>query len=148
MLRFRWPLVLGYLVTSFGLLYLLLPRMGTELFPDANAPLLRSGCARRPALESRRPNASFFARWIVIQQDAGKDNVEITSDFMGVVPSSYPVDLIHLFTSGPQEAIIQVALKPDIGQRRSLCASGSERACGGSCRTARFPSKPPTSSPR
>jgi multidrug efflux pump subunit AcrB len=29
------------------------------------------------------------------------------------VPSSYPVDLIHLFTSGPQEAVIQVALKPD-----------------------------------
>src|SRR5262249_52523233 len=27
------------------------------------------------------------------------------------VPSSYPVDLIHLFTSGPQEALIQVALK-------------------------------------
>src|SRR5271165_2042059 len=40
-LRFRWPLVLAYLVGSFGLLYVLLPRIGTELFPDANAPLLR-----------------------------------------------------------------------------------------------------------
>jgi multidrug efflux pump subunit AcrB len=29
-----------------------------------------------------------------------------------LIPSSYPVDLIHLFTSGPQEAIIQVAMKP------------------------------------
>src|SRR5580658_9545298 len=38
-LRFRWPLVIVYLATAFGLLYLLLPRMGTELFPDANAPL-------------------------------------------------------------------------------------------------------------
>ena len=49
----------------------------------------------------------------IIKQDAGNDNVVITSDFMGVVPSSYPVDLIHLFTSGPQEAIIQVAVKPE-----------------------------------
>ena len=39
---------------------------------------------------------------------------------MGVVPSSYPVDLIHLFTSGPQEAIIQVALKPDAPRGEAL----------------------------
>ena len=39
---------------------------------------------------------------------------------MGVVPSSYPVDLIHLFTSGPQEAIIQVALKPDTPRGEAL----------------------------
>jgi hypothetical protein len=49
----------------------------------------------------------------LIQRTAGLGNIEITSDFVGVVPSSYPVDLIHLFTSGPQEAIIQFALKPD-----------------------------------
>ncbi len=49
----------------------------------------------------------------VIRNEAGADHVAITSDFVGVVPSSYPVDLIHLFTSGPQEAIIQFALKPD-----------------------------------
>src|SRR5262249_29941375 len=40
-LRLRWPLVLGYVAAAFGLLAVLLPRMGTELFPDANAPLLR-----------------------------------------------------------------------------------------------------------
>jgi len=39
---------------------------------------------------------------------------------VGVVPSSYPVDLIHLFTSGPQEAIIQVALKPDAPRGEDL----------------------------
>ena len=41
MLRLRWPLALVYLAAAFGLLYVLLPRMGTELFPDANAPLYR-----------------------------------------------------------------------------------------------------------
>ncbi len=39
---------------------------------------------------------------------------------MGVVPSSYPVDLIHLFTSGPQEAIIQVAVKSDTPRGEAL----------------------------
>jgi multidrug efflux pump subunit AcrB len=55
-----------------------------------------------------------------IGQAAGRGNVEISSDFIGLVPSSYPVDLIHLFTSGPQEAIIQVALKPDTPRGEDL----------------------------
>jgi multidrug efflux pump subunit AcrB len=40
-LRFRWPVALGYLVVAIGILYLFAPHMGTELFPDANAPLPR-----------------------------------------------------------------------------------------------------------
>ncbi|HYL15775.1 MAG TPA: efflux RND transporter permease subunit [Terriglobales bacterium] len=112
-LRFRWPLVMSYLVVAFGLLYALLPRMGTELFPDANAPLLRVRL-RAPAGTRIEETERIVLRALnVIQKDVGQDYVQITSDFMGVVPSSYPVDLIHLFTSGPEEAIIQVAVKPD-----------------------------------
>jgi multidrug efflux pump subunit AcrB len=112
-LRLRWPLVLVYLAAAFGLLYLLTPRIGTELFPDANAPLLRVRL-RAPAGTRIEETERIVLRALdVIRQNAGKDNVMITSDFMGVVPPSYPVDLIHLFTSGPQEAIIQVAMKPD-----------------------------------
>ena len=119
-LRFRWPLVLGYLAVAFGLLAVMLPRMGTELFPDANAPLLRVRL-RAPAGTRIEETERIVLRALnVIQQDAGKDNVQITSDFMGVVPPSYPVDLIHLFTSGPQEAIIQVAVKPDTPRGEAL----------------------------
>jgi multidrug efflux pump subunit AcrB len=119
-LRFRWPLVLGYLAVAFGFLAVMLPRMGTELFPDANAPLLRVRL-RAPAGTRIEETERIVLRALnVIQQDAGKDNVQITSDFMGVVPPSYPVDLIHLFTSGPQEAIIQVAVKPDTPRGEAL----------------------------
>ena len=119
-LRVRWPLVLGYLAASLGLLYILLPGIGTELFPDANAPLLRVRL-RAPAGTRIEQTERIVLRALdIMQQDAGKGNVQITSDFMGVVPSSYPVDLIHLFTSGPQEAIIQVALKPDTPRGEAL----------------------------
>jgi multidrug efflux pump subunit AcrB len=47
----------------------------------------------------------------LIRKTVGKDNVEITSDYVGVQPSSYPVNLIHLFTSGPEEALVQVQLR-------------------------------------
>ena len=106
----RWPLVFGYLAVSIGLLYILLPRMGTEIFPDANAPLFRIRLRAPAGTRVEETERMVLHALDVIRREAGAGNVEITSDFVGVVPSSYPVDLIHLFTSGPQEAVIQVAL--------------------------------------
>ena len=48
----------------------------------------------------------------IIHREAGPENVAITSDFTGVPPPNYPVLLIHLFTSGSGEAVVQVSLKP------------------------------------
>jgi multidrug efflux pump subunit AcrB len=119
-LRFRWPLVLGYLVASGGLLYILLPRMGTEIFPDARAPLLRIRLRAPPGTRIEETERIVLRALEVIRREMGEEHVSITSDFIGVVPSSYPVNLIHLFTSGPQEAIIQVALKADAPRGEAL----------------------------
>ena len=124
---------------------MLLPRMGTELFPDANAPLLRIRLRAPAGTRIEETERIVLHALDVIQRDAGPDNVRITSDFVGVIPSSYPVDLIHLFTSGPQEAIIQVALKPGRPARRSAARAAARRACGASCPARRSPSKPATS---
>src|SRR5215831_14053809 len=110
-LRFRWPLVAGYLAVSIGLLYIYLPRMGTQIFPDANAPLLRMRLRMPTGTRIEETELKVLKALDVIKHEAGPDNVEISSDFMGVQPPSYPVNLIHLFTTGPGEAIIQVALK-------------------------------------
>jgi len=119
-LRFRWPVVLAYLVTSIGAIYVLLPRMGTEIFPDADAPLLRLRL-RAPAGTRVEETERIVLRALdAIRREVGPDNLAITSDFVGVVPSSYPVDLIHLFTSGPQEAVIQVAVKPGMPRGEAL----------------------------
>ena len=112
-LRFRWPLAVVYLASAFGLLYLVLPRLGTELFPDANATLYRIRLRSAAGTRIEENERIVLHALDVIAREAGPDNIRITSDFVGVVPSSYPVDLIHLFTSGPQDAIIQVSLKPE-----------------------------------
>ena len=119
-LRFRWPLALIYVASCAALLYVLVPRLGTELFPDANAPLVRVRLRAPAGTRIEETERIVLHALGVIQQAAGNDNVVITSDFMGVVPSSYPVDLIHLFTSGPQEAIVQVAVKPDTPRGEAL----------------------------
>ena len=93
---------------------------GPNYFPMPMLLCCAYGCARRPAPGLKKRNESFFRRSMSIQQDVGKANILITSDFMGTIPSSYPVDLIHLFTSGPQEAIIQVAVKSDAPRGEGL----------------------------
>lgn len=112
-LRFRWPLVIGYMGVAIGLVFLLLPRIGTEIFPDVNAPLLRIRLRAPTGTRIEETERIALKAIDVIHRELGSNNIDVTSDYVGVVPSSYPVNLIHLFTSGPHEAIIQVALKSD-----------------------------------
>ena len=119
-LRFRWPLGIVYLAGAFGLLYLLLPGMGSELFPDANAPLYRMRL-RAPAGTRIEESERLVLRALdIIRREAGPGNIRITSDFVGLIPSSYPVDLIHLFTSGPQDAIIQISFQANAPRGEAL----------------------------
>src|SRR5205085_10952386 len=53
----------------------------------------------------------------IIKREVGRENVAIETDFVGVQPPNYPVNTIFLFTSGPQEAVMLVALKPDASLR-------------------------------
>jgi multidrug efflux pump subunit AcrB len=119
-LRFRWPLVLLYLASSAALLVILIPKMGTEIFPDVDAPMLRIRLRAPAGTRVEESERQVLRALDVIRRDIGPENIEITSDFVGVVPSSYPVNLIHLFTSGPQEAVIQIALKPTAARGEPL----------------------------
>jgi multidrug efflux pump subunit AcrB len=119
-LRWRWAVVVGYLAVSVGLLDVFLPRIGTEIFPDANAPLVRLRLRLPTGTRIEQTEREVIKALSVIQQEAGTGNVETTSDFMGVQPPSYPVNLIHLFTSGPGEAIIQISLRNDAPRGEEL----------------------------
>jgi multidrug efflux pump subunit AcrB len=48
----------------------------------------------------------------VINEEAGEENVDITLGYVGVVPPSYPINSVYLWTGGPDEAVVRVALKP------------------------------------
>jgi multidrug efflux pump subunit AcrB len=119
-LRFRWPLAIVYLISALGLLYFLLPRMGTELFPDADAPLYRIRLRSPAGTRVEESERIVLHALDVIEREAGRKNIRVTSDFVGLIPSSYPVDLIHLFTSGPQDAIIQISFQPDAPRGEAL----------------------------
>src|SRR3989441_3851239 len=119
-LRLRWPLVIGYLAASLLFLYFTVPRMGAELFPDTNSPLMRIRLKAPAGTRVEETERMVLRALDIIHREIGPNNVVITSDFTGVPPPNYPVLLIHLFTSAPSEAIIQVSVKNETPRGENL----------------------------
>ena len=46
-----------------------------------------------------------------IAKEVGPENVLITLGYVGVVPSSYPINSVYLWMGGPEEAVVRVSLK-------------------------------------
>ena len=111
-LRFRWPLAGIYFVVAGALIVILFPRMGTEIFPAVEARQLQLRLRAPTGTRIERTEVMALKAIDVIKQTVGLDNVQITTGFIGVQPPSYPINTIFLFTSGQQEAVLGVALKP------------------------------------
>jgi multidrug efflux pump subunit AcrB len=107
----RWPLTLVYLAIAVGGVYYLFPRIGTQIFPDVNSPLYRIRLRAPTGSRIEETERMVLRALEIVKRQAGEGNIQVTSDFMGIQPASYPVNLIHLFTAGPQEALIQISTK-------------------------------------
>ena len=109
----RWLLSGAYIVAVGICLWILAPRLGTELFPagDANQFQIRLRAPTGTRIE--RTELVALKALEVIKETAGAGNVVISTGFIGVQPPSYPINTIYLWTSGPHEAVLRVALKPE-----------------------------------
>jgi multidrug efflux pump subunit AcrB len=113
----RWLLVIAYTVVTIGVVVAVGLTLGREIFP--------AGGVSQFQLRFRAPAGTKFesterlATEVLdeIKQAAGPNNVEITLGYVGVQPSSYPINTIFLWTGGSHEGVLQVALKPDAGIR-------------------------------
>lgn len=87
---------------------------GTQLFPDTDSG--QTQVRLRLPVGTRLERTEDATRKLLELTDsiAGKGNVEITSAFIGTQPSAYPVNLIHLWTGGPNESVTKIKLKTGI----------------------------------
>jgi multidrug efflux pump subunit AcrB len=86
-------------------IYLLYPRIGTEIFPAVEAKQIQLRLRAPTGTRIGRTEVIALKAIDVIKQAVGPDNVQITTGFIGVQPPSYPINTIFLFTSGQQEAV-------------------------------------------
>ncbi len=113
----RWSIVAAYVAVTVAVVVIVGATLGREIFPG--------GGLHQFQLRLRAPTGTKFEsteRLSIdvldeIRQAAGPNNVEITLGYVGVQPSSYPINTIFLWTGGAHEAVLQVALKPEAGIR-------------------------------
>jgi multidrug efflux pump subunit AcrB len=117
MAPWRWPLVIGYAVVTVGIVTAVGLTLGREIFPEGGVSQfqLRFRAPAGTKFEATERLATDVLE--EIKQAAGPDNVEITLGYVGVQPSSYPINTIFLWTGGSHEGVLQVALKPQAGIR-------------------------------
>jgi multidrug efflux pump subunit AcrB len=112
-LRLRWLVLLVYLGAAAAVILLIGGHLGTEIFPRVDAGQLQLRLRAQPG--SRIEVTERIATNVleIIKQEVGPQNIGITMGLIGVHGASYPVNFIHLWNSGPEEAVLQVQLKPN-----------------------------------
>jgi len=109
--RRRW--IVLYLAASAVLIAGLGQVVGTDIFPAADNGQFQLRL-RAPAGTRLHVNEENYLHALqILEREAGPGNVEATLGYVGAHPRSYPVNNIYLWTSGPHEAVMQVALKPE-----------------------------------
>jgi multidrug efflux pump subunit AcrB len=108
----RLVVVAAYAAATIAVIIVVGQSLGREVFPSSGAHAFQ--------LRFRAPAGTMFERTErlageildEIRSAAGPDAVDITLGYVGVQPSSYPINTIFLWTGGSHEGVLQVALKP------------------------------------
>ena len=113
----RWLIAISYVVVTVAVVVAIGVSLGREIFP--------AGGVSQFQLRFRAPAGTKFESTERLAVDvldeiklaAGPNNVAITLGYVGVQPSSYPINTIFLWTGGSHEGVLQVSLKPEAGIR-------------------------------
>jgi multidrug efflux pump subunit AcrB len=113
--RARWVVLPAYAVVALLVIWLAGRHVGQEIFPkvDAGQFQLRLRAPTGTRIERTREIAQQALQ--IIQDKVGADNIDITLGYVGVVPSSYPINAVYQWMGGPEEAVLRVALKRGTG---------------------------------
>ena len=112
--QWRWPVAIAYMAGAALLLWALAPRLGTELFPAADSGQYQLRLRAAAGTRIERTELVTLKALDVVKAAVGAGNIAISTAFIGVQPASYPINLVHLFTAGPQEAVLKFAVKPAV----------------------------------
>jgi len=138
----RWLMVMAYVAVTIGVVAGGGLTLGREIFPARGVSQfqLRFRAPAGTKFESTERLATDVLD--EINQAAGPNNVDITLGYVGVQPSSYPINTIFLWTGGSHEGVLQVALKPDAGIRLTDFEEALRRRFNERFPTAQFSFEP------
>jgi multidrug efflux pump subunit AcrB len=113
MMPYRRPIVLSYLVVIMVLVVVMINSIGRDVLPKVNGSQFQVRMRLPDGTRIERTEEQTIKLTKGIRDIVGNENVAITSAYAGTHPALFSISPIFLWLAGPQEAVIQVALKED-----------------------------------
>jgi multidrug efflux pump subunit AcrB len=88
-------------------------RLATEIFPSIDSGQMQIRLRAPAGTQIDRTEAIALRVIDLVKSIVGDDGVATTLGFVGVHGSAYPINFIYLWNGGPEEAVLQIALRPD-----------------------------------
>ena len=104
----KWTII--YFIACFAVIGLCFFLIGTDILPRSDSSQFQLRIKAPDGTRVERTEAVTLKVLEMIDTLAGRQNVAISSAYIGNVPSSYGTSNIFVFNSGPHEAVMQVAL--------------------------------------
>jgi len=109
----RAVITIVYVVATLFFSWLMLSHIGRDVLPRVNGKQFQLRLRNPDGTRLERTEGTMLQTLHILDSLVGPDNIEITSAFVGNHPSTFSTDPIYLFMSGPQDGVLQVALKED-----------------------------------
>ncbi|MCF6402980.1 efflux RND transporter permease subunit [Chitinophaga filiformis] len=109
----RKLIVSVYVIAGIGLVMLMLNTIGRDVLPRGNGSQFQLRIRAPEGTRAERTEEITIKTVQAIRSIVGPENVSISSSYVGQHPGQFSISPIYLFMPGPQEAVIQVALKED-----------------------------------
>lgn len=110
----RWMVAGVYVLVCAAGLYWLPGRVGLEIFPATSPKQIRFRMFAPTGTRIERTEVLALKALDLARDTLGRERVPLTTSFVGAHASSYPVNLIHLFTTGPHEAVLTLSVAPGV----------------------------------
>ncbi|MBL0744013.1 efflux RND transporter permease subunit [Chryseolinea lacunae] len=111
LMRQRKVIVTAYLVLVIAAAALLLTTIGRDVLPRVTSGQFQLRLRAPDGTRIERTEQKLIKTISILEGLVGKENIGITSAYIGQHPALFSISPIYLFTSGSQEAVLQVALK-------------------------------------
>ena len=114
MMPYRKPIVIIYLVLVCLGAGLLIKSIGHDVLPKVNGGQFLVRMRLPDGTRIEHTELTTLQLLDSINKIVGKENVSITSAYVGMHPQLFSVSPIFLWMAGPHEAVLQIALKEDV----------------------------------
>jgi len=111
----RWIVVPAYLAGTVLIVYGVGRQLGLEIFPRVDAGRFQLRIKAPAGTRIEKTEEIARSALDAVKEDVGEGAVEVSVGYVGLIPSSYPINAIYQWTAGPEEVILRVALHHDAG---------------------------------